>query len=60
MLLNELQKQTKAVAEVKLQLEASQEREKATRTSFEERISRLEHTMASRDENRKLAAAFSK
>ena len=58
MLLNELQKQNKELAGVKLQLKASLERESAIRTSFDERLLKLEQTMAAKEGNRNLAAAF--
>ncbi len=67
MLLNELQKQAAQMADMKAsmrrqaaELKASHERELATRTAFEERLSRLEQAMASKDGSRNLAAAFNR
>ena len=53
MLLNELQKQA-------AELKASHERELAMRSAFEERLSRLEQAMASKNGSRNLAAAFNR
>lgn len=67
MLLNELQKQAAQMADVKAsmrrqaaELRASRERELATRTAFEERLSKLELVMAAKHGSRNLAAAFNR
>ncbi len=67
MLLDELQKQTAQMAEMKAsmrrqaaELKASRERELATRTAFEERLSKLERVIGSKHTNRNLAAAFNR
>jgi hypothetical protein len=67
MLLNELQKQAAQMASMRAsmrrqaaELKASRARELAMRTTFEERLSRLEQVMASKDANRTLAAAFNR
>ena len=64
-LLNQFQRQAAQMAELKdtmrrqaAELMASQERERAMRTAFEERLSRLEQLMASKDGSRNVAAAF--
>jgi len=66
-LLNELQKQATQIADMKAamrrqaaELKASHERELATHTAFEERLSRIERVMASKDGGRNLAAAFNR
>ena len=71
MLLNELQKQTRdnarkaarlnRLAAQIAELKASHERELGTmRTAFEQRLSRIEQTMASKDGNHNLATAFNR
>ena len=67
MLLNELRKQAAQIADMKAsmrrqaaELKASHERELAMRTTFEERLSRLEQVMASKNGSRNLAAAFNR
>ncbi len=66
-LLNELEKQAAQMADMKAsmrrqaaELKASRERELAMRTTFEERLSRLEQVMASKNRSRNLAAAFNR
>jgi hypothetical protein len=57
MLLNELQKTRREMAEMK----AGHEREmRAMQTSFEERLSRIERTIASKEGDRNLASALSR
>jgi hypothetical protein len=67
MLLNELQKRsaqldrvTAQVSAMKIELNASREREHAQQTAFEHRLSILEHREQARVESRTLAAAFAK
>jgi hypothetical protein len=66
-LLNELQKQAAQLADMKAsmrrqatELKASHERELAVRTVLEERLSKLERVMASKNGSRNLAAALNR
>ena len=63
MLLNELQKETRKnerQVDRITRLEADRDLERAKRTALEERLSRIERIIATKDADRNLAAAFSR
>jgi chromosome segregation ATPase len=67
MLLNELQKQHRAMVEQKAatqrqiaDLKASYEQERSKRTAFEQRLANLERTVIAQKKDRSVQAAFNK